>query len=97
MSDPETTLLAEPQSAVGVILLTNIRWSTYEAWRFDGQRIRFYRLDREGNYRDVEKSVAFPFLSAADLNRFLSRRASSAETRLMQDFRDWVRENLRTK
>jgi Uma2 family endonuclease len=66
-----------------------------EAWRFDGKKVRFYRLCPDGSYEETGKSAAFPFLSAGDLNRFLARRTSTRETRLMRDFRDWVRENLR--
>lgn len=68
-----------------------------EAWRYDGERVRFYALEASGEYRETEQSVAFPFLAVADLNRFLAMRASLAETRLIQVFRDWVRENLSSR
>jgi Uma2 family endonuclease len=66
-----------------------------ELWRYDGERVRFHALQEGREYKEGERSVAFPFLAAADLNRFLAMRASLDETRLMQVFRDWVRESLR--
>jgi Uma2 family endonuclease len=66
-----------------------------EAWRFDGEKVRFYELSAEGSYEEIETSAALLSLSAGDLNRFLARRTSVGETSLMRDFRDWVRENLR--
>ncbi len=68
-----------------------------EAWQYDGERVRFYALEESGEYKETEQSVAFPFLGVADLNRFVAMRASLSETRLMQVFRDWVRENLLRK
>lgn len=62
-----------------------------EAWRFDGHKIRFYRLGEGGEYEETETSTAFPFLSSADLNRFLSLRQSKGETRLMTEFSDWIK------
>ena len=68
-----------------------------EAWRFDGEHVRFYEL-REGRDPagvEVERSLAFPFLAPGNIDRFLALRASVSETRLVEAFRDWVRETHR--
>jgi len=65
-----------------------------EVWRFDGEKVRFYRLGKENSYDETEKSHAFPFLSPSVLDRFISRRTTRGENRLMQEFRHWVRKNL---
>jgi Uma2 family endonuclease len=66
-----------------------------EVWRFDGDKVRFEKLQPNGDYRETEKSAAFPFLAAADLNRFLAMRGSLDDTSLMQTFREWGRKALR--
>jgi Uma2 family endonuclease len=78
-----------------------------ELWRFDGSRVRFFALrgrsDTEGPppqepvsrpYVEVERSLAFPLLAPADLDRFLALRTSMDDTSLMARFRDWVRDDL---
>ncbi|MBI4606115.1 MAG: Uma2 family endonuclease [Planctomycetes bacterium] len=68
-----------------------------EAWRFDGERLRFYELraGRDPAGVEIERSLAFPFLARGDLDRFLALRATMSETRLVEAFRDWAREALR--
>jgi Uma2 family endonuclease len=70
-----------------------------EAWRFDGERLRFYELqkDRKPAGRELEHSIAFPFLQPADLDRFLAQRAALGETQLLDAFRDWVRKTLASR
>jgi Uma2 family endonuclease len=65
-----------------------------EIWRFDGQTLRFCVLGPNGEYTEQEKSRAFPFLSAAELARFLTEHATESETKLMRTFRIWVREQI---
>jgi Uma2 family endonuclease len=67
-----------------------------EVWRFAGDRLRFYALEEVGGrrrYRETERSVAFPFLAAADLNRLLALRAHLDDTGLMHAVQEWLRQN----
>ena len=45
-----------------------------EIWTFADDRLEFYQLQAGETYRATERSVAFPFLKAADLQRFLDER-----------------------
>lgn len=62
-----------------------------ELWRFDGAHIQAFRLDASGVYEPIERSLAFPFLSVADLLPFLLS-GERDEKALMRTFVDWVRE-----
>jgi len=53
-----------------------------------------YWLSGEGSYVEHGDSRAFPGLPLADLLRFLAQALEKSTTRLVNDFRAWVRENL---
>ncbi len=95
--DPPPDLVVEIDISRSSLKRQNIyaAFGVPETWRFDGEKVLFYRLRENREQRETARSVAFPFLSPNDLNRFLAMRLSMSETRLMQTFRDWVRENLR--
>jgi Uma2 family endonuclease len=61
-----------------------------ELWRFDGDVLQAYRLTRNGRYRPIEYSLAFPFLRVAELLPFLLSGEES-ETTLIRTFVEWVR------
>lgn len=63
-----------------------------ELWRFDGQTLLFCVLGSGKRYRDREKSLAFPFLRAAQLQPFLFPPAGESETKTVRRFRQWVSE-----
>src|SRR5262249_8953494 len=61
-----------------------------EIWRYDGRGLQALQLGKDGQYHKIEKSLAFPFLRPAELERFLAMRYAG-ETAMMRAFRDWVR------
>ncbi len=61
-----------------------------EVWRVEGRRLHFYRLGRGGKYREVERSVAFPFIRPADVTRFLNRRHDTDEHSVVRAFVEWA-------
>src|SRR5262245_35990709 len=46
-----------------------------EVWRLAGQAMTFHVLGKDGNYAEKTHSLAFPFLTPADLTRFLALHA----------------------
>jgi len=62
-----------------------------ELWRWDGQRLRVGFLQESGEYRDSDRSLAFPFLPFTELVRFLTLRGRS-QLQIVREFRQWVRE-----
>jgi Uma2 family endonuclease len=65
-----------------------------ELWRFDGERLAFLTLGDDGKYHATERSVAFPGLASADLERFVHRRGAVGENALDEELRQWVRTSL---
>lgn len=65
-----------------------------EVWRCNGKQIIVLQLQENGEYEEVERSIAFPFLPLDKYVEFLNRRGQVGETTLVREFRQWVRENL---
>lgn len=65
-----------------------------EVWRYDGERMNFYRLAGSGRYVKARKSATFPFLTPADLERFLAMQFDVGERKLLQAFVAWLRERV---
>jgi Uma2 family endonuclease len=65
-----------------------------EIWRYDLSRLTVMLLHPDGAYKPSTTSAAFPFLPMGEFEQFLARRATTDETTLVRQFRDWVRDNL---
>jgi Uma2 family endonuclease len=65
-----------------------------EVWRYDGQVLRFFGLTDAGDDMELEQSRAFPLLRPADLMPFLRQAEGESETKLLQRFRQCVREHF---
>lgn len=65
-----------------------------EIWRYDGKVCTILQRQPNGEYASVECSRYFPFLTAADLTRFLQMRDQADVVTVVRAFRQWVREQL---
>jgi Uma2 family endonuclease len=64
-----------------------------EIWRWKNRRLDCLELTG-GQYRERQKSLAFPFLAPGDLTRFIRMRATQDDdNEILRKFRDWVRAN----
>ncbi|MDF0555452.1 Uma2 family endonuclease [Kamptonema sp. UHCC 0994] len=61
-----------------------------ELWRYDGRILKFYQLV-ESEYIECEFSIAFTFLSATDMTRFVEQSKIIGEIALIKLFRDWLK------
>jgi len=61
-----------------------------EVWRYDGEQVRFLKLQADRTYREIERSDAMPWLSADDLNRHLAMLESMSERAMLRAFRAWL-------
>lgn len=61
-----------------------------EIWRFDGKDLRFFVLQENGEYQEVEHSHAFPFLAPDHLLPHLKMDNQSDETTRLRQFADWL-------
>jgi len=57
-----------------------------EVWRYDGQAMYFYVRKRTGGYKEVSRSLAFPFLETTDVSRFLEDVESRDENAIVRAF-----------
>jgi len=89
----EVDLRRSPKSRLDIYAAIGVP----EVWRFDGETLRIHQRNAEGQYAVVEHSPHFPFVTGADLVRFIQQRTQVDENRLVRSFRDWVREQLRAK
>lgn len=65
-----------------------------EVWLHDGQALHFLQRHRNG-YKEVEHSLAIPYLGPEDITRFLSRHGEMSETQLVKQFIAWARRRRR--
>lgn len=63
-----------------------------EVWRYDGERLRMYRLDA-GEYREIATSVALPPLTAVQATVFLQDCQKMKRMAWLRKVREWVRSN----
>ncbi len=66
-----------------------------EVWRYDGQRVIFYRRGKSRKYTETQRSVSFPFLSPADVTRFLEKHTEMDENSLVRSFAKWAMQQYR--
>ncbi|MCU0546507.1 MAG: Uma2 family endonuclease [Oscillatoriaceae cyanobacterium Prado104] len=64
-----------------------------ELWRYNGRVLKFYQLV-DGEYIEIACSIAFPFLSAAEMAGFFDRTRTTGEIALLKSFRSWVKEKI---
>lgn len=64
-----------------------------EIWRFDGRQLRFWECRNDNSYRQIESSLAFPFLRPEHLLPYLQFDDASSETSRLHRFAAWLREN----
>lgn len=63
-----------------------------EVWRCDGRTLRVCRLKPDRTYEETDRGLAFPFLPAGELVRFLNEGGELSETQAVRSFQKWVRE-----
>ncbi len=64
-----------------------------EVWRYDGYSLEFLALEN-GEYKQIEKSLAFPYLPAAIIVEYVQQRLTLGESATLREFRKWVRANV---
>ena len=64
-----------------------------EFWQYNGEQLKMYRLQENGEYAKIERSAELPILTAAILSEFLKRGQTEEQFTVLSDFQDWLREN----
>jgi Uma2 family endonuclease len=71
-------------------LLTYAELGVAEVWRYDGNSLQIYQL-ADGTYAVSDRSLAFPRVSAAEIEPFLARVMNTDYLELIRSFRQWIR------
>jgi Uma2 family endonuclease len=61
-----------------------------EVWRYDGSRVRIFRLGGE-QYEEIAQSVALPLLTGTAVTQFLEENMELESTEWLRRLREWVR------
>jgi Uma2 family endonuclease len=93
--DPPPDLVIEIDIASSSINRLNLYESLEvpEVWRYDGTHLTIYKLE-EQRYIECNVSPTFPFLSQAEIERFLEIRKITKEKALLRLFREWVKSQI---
>jgi Uma2 family endonuclease len=62
-----------------------------EIWRYNGRELVAHLLGADRRYQISGRSLAFPVVPLAEIERFLGMRFDQSETELVRHFRTWVR------
>jgi Uma2 family endonuclease len=63
-----------------------------EMWLYDEQRMRFYLLC-DGQYSEVERSLALPMLTSQILTEFLARSRDEDQYDVLLAFEEWLNQH----
>ena len=87
---PDLALEVDVWSSSERRMLTYHALGVPEVWRFVDDQLAFFRRGPQ-QYEEITQSLAFPFLTAADLMPYVTRMETTDETTLMRSFVDWLR------
>ncbi|MGE5607935.1 MAG: Uma2 family endonuclease [Bacillota bacterium] len=95
-SDPPPDLAVEVEISQRMVRRIPIYQSlgVPELWRDDGRHVRVYHLEGDGEYHELEHSVAFPMLSTVQIDYLLDLARNTDEMNWTTAVREWVRKNL---
>lgn len=62
-----------------------------EVWKYDAKGTRFYALGEKGDYHEIEYSLSFPFITPADIDRFIDRLPHEATDDVIVSFAKWAK------
>ena len=66
-----------------------------ELWIYNGRVLKFYQLV-SGKYIERDFSLAFSFVSVAEIAKFLEQSKTTGEIALLRLLRTWVKEQIKT-
>lgn len=64
-----------------------------EFWQYENENLRMFKLQENGEYKEIERSEQLPVLTGAILTEFLKRGLNEEQFTLLTDFQKWLAEN----
>jgi len=91
-SDPPPDLAIEAVDTHGADAATEVwrRLGVPEVWVCDAESMQILALQPDGRYAEQAASVAFPFLTAAEIHDWVTRPLDESDTPWMRELRRWV-------
>jgi Uma2 family endonuclease len=66
-----------------------------EIWRHDGRKMQFLKLEETETYVPIKKSLSFPGVGPADIQRYLEMLTSKDENSILDAFLAWLDKKFR--
>ncbi len=64
-----------------------------EFWQYNGEKLKIFKLQEIGEYKEIERSEELPILTSAILSKFLKRGQTEQQFTVLSDFQNWLQEN----
>lgn len=64
-----------------------------EFWQYNGEKLKIFKLQASGEYKEIERSEEIPVLTSAVLSEFLKRGQTEQQFAVLSDFQNWLQEN----
>jgi Uma2 family endonuclease len=64
-----------------------------EFWQYNGEKLKIFKLQKSGEYKEIERSAELPILTSAVLSEFLKRGQTEQQFTVLSDFQNWLQEN----
>jgi Uma2 family endonuclease len=91
--DPPPDLVIEVEITTAVLprLPIYARLGVRELWRQADEELQFLRRSKAGKYQPVERSLVFPWITPADLMRFVNQFGEKEDNALVRGFVRWAK------
>ena len=64
-----------------------------ECWQYNGEKLKIFKLQASGEYKEAERSEELPVLTGEILSEFLKRGQTEQQFAVLSDFQNWLQEN----
>jgi len=64
-----------------------------EFWIYNGERLKIFKLQTTGEYKEIERSEEIPVLTSAALSEYLKRGQTEKQFTVLSDFQNWLEKN----
>ncbi|MEP6902911.1 MAG: Uma2 family endonuclease [Actinomycetota bacterium] len=64
-----------------------------EFWQYNSEKLKIFKLQANGEYKEIERSEELPILTGAVLSEFLRRGETEQQFTVLSDFQNWLQEN----
>ena len=65
-----------------------------EFWQYGREKLKIFKLDKNGKYQEIERSEELPVLTSEILTEYLKRGQTEQQYRVLSDFQNWLNGEL---